>query len=189
MLLICIYTVFCNIIQSSIWALLSDKTYIYGYQFSWFAHKRFIFGFIRDWTFNFFFLPVHILFMWSENQFCFLIFGCEHKKSVIFLQILPKFLVEKTAGSDYLFLASFRSKYFLIKFGNNFLFPESMFLRIKQKKYWISWPMKSMKIGFPWIKDISQYKLYYYFLGYKEHFNFKCIYCIFEVLLFSECMR
>ena len=128
---------FCNIIQSSIWALLSDKTYIYGYQFSWFAHKRLIFGFIRDWTFNFFFLPVHILFMWSENQFCFLIFGCEHKKSLIFLQILPKFLVEKTAGSYYLFLASFRSKYFLIKFGNNFWFPESMFLRIEKKKYWI----------------------------------------------------
>jgi hypothetical protein len=33
-------------------------------------------------------------------------------------------------------LASFRSKYFLIKFGNNFWFPESMFLRIKKNKYW-----------------------------------------------------
>jgi hypothetical protein len=31
-------------------------------------------------------------------------------------------------------LASFRSKYFLIKFGNNFWFPESMFLRIEEKK-------------------------------------------------------
>ena len=123
MLLICIYTVFCNIIQSSIWALLSDKTYIYGYQFSWFAHKRLIFGFIRDWTFNFFFLPVHILFMWSENQFCFLIFGCEHKKITNFSSNFTKISCWKNCRVILFIFGIFQVKIFFNKIWQQFLIP------------------------------------------------------------------